>query len=140
MFQLYWNVQDTKILFDRLGQRPLMLVGCIGIGLSHLLAGFAHHAGQKGAPVLILTLCAIACYVMTLAPLTWVLIAEIFPNRLPSLGVSASWCQKPRDERWRNSNRRQSAADDVKQVVGAYRSPYTQRSITFVVQPPEICP
>lgn len=75
---------------DRLGRRPLMLIGCIGIGLSHLLVGFAYHTGLKGTPVLILTLCAIACYAMTLAPLTWVLIAEIFPNRLRSLGVSAA--------------------------------------------------
>ena len=77
---------------DRIGRRPLMLFGCIGIGVSHLLAGLAYHTGQKGIPVLVLTLCAIACYAMTLAPLTWVLIAEIFPNRLRSLGVSAAVC------------------------------------------------
>ena len=75
---------------DRLGRRPLMLIGCIGIGVSHLLAGLAYRVGQHGASVLVLTLCAIACYAMTLAPLTWVLIAEIFPNRLRSLGVSAA--------------------------------------------------
>ena len=73
---------------DRLGRRPLMLVGCCGIALSHLLAGLAYRAGWHGTPVLVLTLCAIACYAMTLAPLTWVLIAEIFPNRLRSAGVS----------------------------------------------------
>ena len=75
---------------DRLGRRPLMLIGCLGVGFSHLLAGFAYQVGQHGAAVLVLTLCAIACYAMTLAPLTWVLIAEIFPNRLRSLGVSAA--------------------------------------------------
>ena len=37
--------------------------------------------------MLVLTLAAIACYSMTLAPVTWVLISEIFPNRLRSLGV-----------------------------------------------------
>jgi MFS transporter, SP family, xylose:H+ symportor len=77
---------------DRIGRRPLMLFGCIGIAVSHLLAGLAYHTGQRGAPVLLLTLCAIACYAMTLAPLTWVLISEIFPNRLRSLGVSAAVC------------------------------------------------
>lgn len=75
---------------DRLGRRPLMLIGCCGIGISHLLAGFAYHVGQQGVVVLALTLCAIACYAATLAPLTWVLIAEIFPNRLRSLGVSVA--------------------------------------------------
>lgn len=77
-------------LVDRLGRRSLMLFGCFGIGISHLLAGFAYRTGLHGTPVLVLTLCAIACYAMTLAPLTWVLIAEIFPNRLRSLGVSAA--------------------------------------------------
>ncbi|WP_058186450.1 sugar porter family MFS transporter [Terracidiphilus gabretensis] len=82
----------AMVFVDRLGRRPLMLAGCIGIGVSHLLAGLAYQAGQKGALVLILTLCAIACYAMTLAPLTWVLIAEIFPNRVRSSGVSAAVC------------------------------------------------
>jgi MFS family permease len=41
-------------------------------------------------PVLLLTLCAIGCYAMTLAPLTWVLISEIFPNRLRAHGVSVA--------------------------------------------------
>jgi SP family xylose:H+ symportor-like MFS transporter len=75
---------------DRVGRRPLMLFGCCGIGLSHVLAGLAYRMGWHGMPVLVLTLCAIGCYAMTLAPLTWVLIAEIFPNRLRSLGVSAA--------------------------------------------------
>jgi MFS transporter, SP family, xylose:H+ symportor len=77
-------------LVDRLGRRPLMLLGCCGIATSHLLAGFAYRTGWHGTTVLILTLCAIACYAMTLAPLTWVLIAEIFPNRLRSVGVSTT--------------------------------------------------
>ena len=77
-------------IVDRLGRRPLMLFGCCGIGVSHILAGLAYRMGWHGEPVLVLTLCAIGCYAMTLAPLTWVLIAEIFPNRLRSLGVSAA--------------------------------------------------
>ena len=75
---------------DRLGRRLLMLLGCCGIAISHLLAGLAYRMGWHGTPVLVLTLCAIACYAMTLAPLTWVLIAEIFPNRMRSAGVSAA--------------------------------------------------
>jgi SP family xylose:H+ symportor-like MFS transporter len=80
---------------DRVGRRPLMLVGCAGVGLSHLLIGFAYRLGFAGMPVLILTLCAIACYAMSLAPVTWVLISEIFPNRIRgtaiSISVSALW-------------------------------------------------
>jgi len=77
-------------MVDRIGRRPLMLFGCLGIGVSHLFAGLAYRMGWHGRPVLVLTLCAIGCYAMTLAPLTWVLISEIFPNRLRSLGVSAA--------------------------------------------------
>lgn len=77
-------------LVDRLGRRTLMLFGCCGIGVSHLLAGLAYHMGLHGTRVLVLTLCAIGFYAMTLAPLTWVLIAEIFPNRIRSFGVSTA--------------------------------------------------
>lgn len=73
---------------DRVGRRSLMLLGCVGVGISHLAAGFAYRAGWKGRGVLVLTLCAIACYAMSLAPITWVLISEIFPNRIRSFGVS----------------------------------------------------
>ncbi len=75
---------------DRLGRRKLMLLGCAGVGLCHLGASFAYHAGWRGSGVLVLTLAAIACYSMSLAPVTWVLISEIFPNRLRSLGVSTA--------------------------------------------------
>jgi sugar porter (SP) family MFS transporter len=77
-------------IVDRIGRRFMMILGCAGIGASHLLAGFAYRAGWHGAPILALTLCAIACYAMTLAPVTWVLIAEIFPNRIRSMGVSVA--------------------------------------------------
>jgi len=73
---------------DRLGRRCMMLFGSLGIGLSHLLCAYAYHASWPAAAILGLTLCAIACYAVTLAPVTWVLIAEIFPNRVRSHGVS----------------------------------------------------
>ncbi len=67
-----------------------MLFGCAGIGLSHVLSGVAYRAGWHGSAVLVLTLSAIACYALTLAPVTWVLISEIFPNRLRSQAVSVA--------------------------------------------------
>ena len=73
---------------DRVGRRALMLVGCAGIAVSHTLLGLAYHFGLKGMPVLVLTLCTIGCYAMSLAPVTWVLISEIFPNRVRGLAVS----------------------------------------------------
>jgi len=75
---------------DKLGRRPLMLFGCAGVGLSHFLIGLTYRLGLTGLPVLIFTLCTIGCYAMSLAPITWVLISEIFPNRVRGLGVGIS--------------------------------------------------
>jgi SP family xylose:H+ symportor-like MFS transporter len=80
----------AMILVDRIGRRLMMLVGCIGIGVSHLLCAWAYHAQWRGTAVLVLTLSAIACYALTLAPVTWVLVAEIFPRRIRSQGVSTA--------------------------------------------------
>lgn len=80
---------------DRWGRRSLMLLGCAGIALSHLLMGAAYALHLKGIAVLVFALAAIGCYSMSLAPVTWVLISEIFPNRIRgtaiSIAVSALW-------------------------------------------------
>jgi len=80
---------------DRWGRRSLMLFGCAGIALSHLLIGLAYLLEIKGLAVLVFSLAAIGCYAMSLAPVTWVLISEIFPNRIRgtaiSVAVSALW-------------------------------------------------
>ncbi len=75
---------------DRLGRRALMLAGCAGIAFCHLLLGLSYSFGLKGLPVLVCTLGAIGCYALSLAPVTWVLIAEIFPNRIRGAAVSVS--------------------------------------------------
>lgn len=80
----------AMLMVDRLGRRPLMIFGCLAIGFSHLSAAMAYRIHLHGLAVLVLTLCAIACYAMSLAPVTWVLIAEIFPNRIRASAVSVS--------------------------------------------------
>lgn len=80
---------------DRFGRRALMLVGCAGIALFHGLIGLAFLLQLKGLIVVIPVMATIACYAFSLAPVTWVLIAEIFPNRIRgaavSVAVSALW-------------------------------------------------
>ena len=80
---------------DLWGRRSLMLFGCAGIAVSHLLIGLAYLLKLKGLAVLVFSLAAIGCYSMSLAPVTWVLISEIFPNRIRgtaiSVSVSALW-------------------------------------------------
>ena len=76
------------LFVDRIGRRFLMLLGCASVGLIHITLATAYHMHLRGLPILLLTLCAIGCYAMTLAPVTWVLITEIFPNRVRARGVS----------------------------------------------------
>jgi sugar porter (SP) family MFS transporter len=78
------------MLVDSLGRRKLMLLGCAGIAVSHLFCALAYRQHYLGPSVLVLTLCAIACYALTLAPVTWVLISELFPNDVRSYGVAAA--------------------------------------------------
>ena len=73
---------------DRFGRRALMLFGYAGITVSHLMLALAYAFGLQGLPFLILTLCTIACYALSLAPVTWVLISELCPNRGRGAGVS----------------------------------------------------
>ena len=80
---------------DRLGRRPLMLLGAAGLAAIYTIVGFCYAHHVQGLPVLSLVLAAIACYSMSLAPVTWVIISEIFPNRIRgaamSVAVAALW-------------------------------------------------
>jgi sugar porter (SP) family MFS transporter len=80
---------------DRVGRRPLMLFGAAGLAAIYTVIGFCYANQVQGLPVLLLVLAAIACYSMSLAPVTWVIISEIFPNRIRgaamSVAVSALW-------------------------------------------------
>jgi sugar porter (SP) family MFS transporter len=80
---------------DRRGRRPLMLLGSAGLAVIYLGLGFCYAGGVKGLPMLLLVLAAIGCYAMSLAPVTWVVISEIFPNRIRgaamAVAVMALW-------------------------------------------------
>ncbi len=75
-------------LVDKLGRRKLMLLGASGLTIIYALIAGAYALGIMGWPVLLLVLAAIAIYALTLAPVTWVLLAEIFPNRVRGLAMS----------------------------------------------------
>ena len=75
---------------DRLGRRPLMLFGAAGLAVIYTILGFCYHAGMQGLPLLLLVLAAIACYSMSLAPITWVVISEIFPNRIRGAAMAVA--------------------------------------------------
>ncbi len=80
---------------DRVGRRPLMLFGAAGLAAIYTAMGLCYANSVQGLPVLLLVLAAIGCYAMSLAPVTWVVISEIFPNRIRgaamSVAVMALW-------------------------------------------------
>ena len=75
---------------DRCGRRPLMLLGAFGLAAVYAVLGLCYHAHVTGWPMLVLVLAAIACYSMSLAPVTWVIISEIFPNRIRGAAMSVA--------------------------------------------------
>jgi sugar porter (SP) family MFS transporter len=77
---------------DRVGRRPLMLFGAAGLAVIYAAMGLCYGNGIKGLPVLLLVLAAIGCYAMSLAPVTWVVISEIFPNRIRGAAMSVAVC------------------------------------------------
>ena len=92
------NVVFTLIALaaiDRYGRRFLLLTGVSGLVILYTILGAFYHLHIQGKPMLVLVLAAIACYAMSLAPATWVVIAEIFPNRMRSgavsIAVTALW-------------------------------------------------
>ncbi len=75
---------------DRVGRKWLMLTGCIGMAFSEALLGFLYLAGTTGFLMVLLVMLVVAFYSFTLAPVTWVLISEIFPNRVRGAAVALS--------------------------------------------------
>lgn len=76
-------------LVERAGRRGLMLFGSAALAVCYLIIGFLlHDIAGNGFWLLLFILLAIASYAVSLAPVTWVLISEIFPNRIRSAGVS----------------------------------------------------
>lgn len=80
---------------DRYGRRFLLLTGASGLVIIYAALGACYRLHLQGKPMLVLVLAAIACYAMSLAPATWVVISEIFPNRIRSsamsIAITALW-------------------------------------------------
>jgi sugar porter (SP) family MFS transporter len=69
-------------MVDSWGRRKLMLLGSSGLALIYIILGTSYYLEIKGIVILSLVVMAIATYALTLAPVTWVVLSEIFPNRI----------------------------------------------------------
>lgn len=78
----------AMLLVDKLGRKPLMLIGAAGLTILYIVVVNMLAAGSPNVSWFLLT--AIGTYAMTLAPVTWVLIAEIFPNKVRGAATSVA--------------------------------------------------
>lgn len=75
---------------DRLGRRALMLIGAGGLAAIYLMLGACYYFQVSGIFMVALVVLAIACYAMSLGPVTWVLLSEIFPGKVRGIAVATS--------------------------------------------------
>lgn len=80
----------AMFVVDRWGRKALTLIGSFGLAIIYSFMGAAYYFHITGIVLLIIVVMAIACYAMTLATVMWVIISEIFPNRIR--GVAMSVC------------------------------------------------
>ena len=75
---------------DKLGRRALLLFGSVGLACIYILLGACYYFQISGIAVLLLVVAAIACYAMTLGPIVWVALSEIFPNKIRGMAMAVS--------------------------------------------------
>jgi sugar porter (SP) family MFS transporter len=79
----------SMFFVDKIGRKPLMLIGSIGMGIAMTVLALVFISGHaKGYFVLFCIMGYLAAFGFSLGPVVWVLIAEIFPNRLRSIAVA----------------------------------------------------
>ena len=74
---------------DRLGRKPLMLVGSAGMAVCLLALGLAAYWQRTEIWTIVFILGYIACFALSVGPVTWVILSEIFPTRHPRPGHGA---------------------------------------------------
>lgn len=75
-------------LVDKIGRKPLILIGSFGLSVLYVI--ISNLLGLKSQNVSWFLLVAIGLYACTLAPVTWVLISEIFPNKVRAKATSVA--------------------------------------------------
>nr|WKN40384.1 sugar porter family MFS transporter [Tunicatimonas sp. TK19036] len=82
------SVVVTMVTVDKLGRKTLLLFGTSSMALVYALIGYCFYANYEGFSIVLLVLANVMFYSITLAPLLWVVLSEIFPNRIRGAAMS----------------------------------------------------
>ena len=80
---------------DRLGRKPLLLVGSLAMSAAMFALGSLFDARAVGLWALVAVVAYIAGFALSWGPVVWVLLAEMFPNAIKgkamAIAVAAQW-------------------------------------------------
>lgn len=80
---------------DKYGRKPLMMIGALGMSIAMFSLGFVFYAQSTGYLALICMMLYVASFALSWGPVTWVLLSEIFPNKIRdramAIAVAAQW-------------------------------------------------
>ncbi|HEX4028901.1 MAG TPA: sugar porter family MFS transporter [Terracidiphilus sp.] len=83
-------------IIDRVGRKPLLLAGAVGMGICLLLLPAIRHYAWPASAVVVVFACYNACFGFSQGAVIWIYLSEIFPlamrARGQSLGTTVHWC------------------------------------------------
>ncbi len=83
------------LIVDRFGRKRLQIIGALGMAIFMFSLGYSFYIQQMGVASLIFMLGYVASFAMSWGPVTWVLLSEIFPNKIRgkamAIAVATQW-------------------------------------------------
>jgi len=85
----------AMLTIDRLGRKPLLIIGAVVMAISMLALGGLFNSHQMGVLSLVMVMIYIAGFAFSWGPIVWVMLSEIFPNSIKgqamAIAVAVQW-------------------------------------------------